>query len=74
MIIILRTSGVIILMLATVYLSGPNPDNPVISAKLPSFSVNLENIADYVKRYDGVARIKPDNESRILWFNDSIYQ
>lgn len=60
-------------VLAAVYLAGPNPSTPVYSTAMPVVptAANLEN---YVRTKEQALRLKPDNEARIVWLNDSLRQ
>lgn len=62
----------VIVVLGVVYWAGPKFPNPKISDRLPSISVPVENFDQYVKSRDAGKKIKPDNESRIIWANDSL--
>ncbi len=54
------------------YLMGPKPPMVQLNKDLPSVSASISNIEEYVKRNDEGLSLKPDNQSRIIWFNDSV--
>lgn len=55
-----------------VYFTGPEFPRPKLTDDLPALSVQTENFDQYVKSRDAGKKIKPDNESRIIWANDSL--
>ena len=60
------------LLLIVVYLFGPKPEKPNMSKDLPSISASIGNIEKYVENNDAGLQLKPDNQSRIIWANDSV--
>ncbi len=63
---------VLALLIIVVYLIGPKPESANLSKELPSMPASLSTIENYVKDNDAGLDIKPDNESRIIWANDSL--
>ena len=63
---------IIVLFALIVYFLGPKPDSAILSKDLPSLSSSIAGIQQYVGENDRGIEIKPDNESRIIWANDSI--
>ena len=61
--------GIILLLLVT-YFMGPQMPKAVLNAELPVIS---GNISDYVSHLESVERIKPGNEAKIIWANDSVH-
>lgn len=61
-----------IFLIIVVYLLGPRPEKAKLTKDLPSLSASIANVETYVEQNDAGLRIKPDNESRIIWANDSI--
>ncbi len=51
---------------------GPKPPQIDLNKDLPSISASIANIEDYVKKNDEGLTLKPDNESRIVWANDTV--
>lgn len=62
-------SGILILLLATYFL-GPKMPKPVLNAELPVIS---GNIGDYVTHLETVEKVRPGNEAKIIWANDSTH-
>lgn len=63
-----------VLLAIVVYLLGPKPPKPDLNKNLPSISASISNIDSYVKQNDAGHKLKPDNESRIIWYNDSVHE
>lgn len=64
----------VLVLLAAVYLVGPRPQTPVYNAVLPTVPAEAAELEDYVKTIESKHKLKPDNEARIAWFNDSLKQ
>lgn len=59
-------------LLVLVYFAGPSPATPSYSNEMPgvpSASFALEN---YISQKENQHHLKPDNEARIIWYNDSL--
>ncbi len=69
--ILLITSSLII-VLAIVYVSGPKFPEPHLKSELPSIHLQTSEVESFVKNKEAKLKIKPDNESRIIWANDSL--
>jgi pimeloyl-ACP methyl ester carboxylesterase len=64
----------IVVILVIVYLLGPAPSTPKYVVQwpvIPSAAVDLEN---YIVAKEAGHKLKPDNQARVIWFNDSIRQ
>jgi esterase/lipase len=59
-----------LLILIIVYLMGPRPATPVYDKKLPEVPPAAA-LDDYVKQRESLHKLRPDNEARIVWANDS---
>jgi esterase/lipase len=57
-----------------VYILGPKPPKPELNKNLSSISASISNIESYVKKNDAGLKLKADNESRIIWYNDSVHE
>ena len=62
----------IIVVLFITYLSGPKFPAPVLSNKLPSIHLQTSEVESFVRNKESKLKIKPDNESKIIWANDSL--
>jgi esterase/lipase len=67
----LRFLGIAIVVLVALYTVGPTPDIPKLSPKLPEIDVELINLDRYIANNESKFDIKPDNEARIVWANES---
>ena len=63
-------ASLFILLLATSFL-GPKMPDPVLSSKLPFVSCNIE---EFVNKLESSERVRPGNEAKIIWANDSVHQ
>jgi esterase/lipase len=71
---LLKITMGLLAVLLVVYLLGPRPNTPNYSNTLvsvPSGAVELEN---YIAAKEAQHKIKPNNEARIVWANDSLKQ
>ena len=57
-----------------VYLSGPRFPKPYLSDTLPVVTINTHNAEHYVDSIESLHKIRPDNQARIVWYNDSLKQ
>lgn len=69
---IAKIIGVIVLVLILIYWMGPKPAHPQYTKDLPVIPESTQELEEYVKAKESRHKIKPDNESRIVWFNDSL--
>ncbi len=63
-----------LILVVVVYLSGPKFPEPAFSPDMPDIKVPLDCIESYIQTKERELKIKPDNESRIIWANDSLKQ
>lgn len=63
---------VLITVLVVAYLAGPKFPKPHLSNQLPVIEVSTSELDTYIKEKENKLKIKPDNESRIIWANDSL--
>ena len=68
---LLKWLVIILLVLAVVYFLGPNPSTPVYSNTLPSVPTEAVALEQYIAANEAQHKIKPENEARIIWHNDS---
>jgi esterase/lipase len=62
---------ILVALLTIVYLLGPNPSTPHYSADLPTIPANSSALINYIQQKEAQHKLKPDNEARIVWANDS---
>jgi pimeloyl-ACP methyl ester carboxylesterase len=70
----MRTKWLIIvpLIFIILYLVGPSPGRPVYSTNMPVVPDSLAALERNVQQNESVHHLKPDNEARIVWANDSM--
>jgi esterase/lipase len=61
---------VTILIIIIVYLMGPRPTAPVYDNKLPMVPSG-DALESYIQQHEAAHKLRPDNEARIVWANDS---
>jgi esterase/lipase len=66
--------GIIVLLLIVVYFLGPQPSSPKYTKELPEIPAEPALLEKYIKDHEALHKLKPDNEARIIWFNDSAKQ
>ncbi len=57
---------------AVLFLLGPKPSKPVLSNQLPDVRVERDQLDTYLKEKERDLPVKPENESQIIWENDSL--
>ena len=71
---LLKWLAVILLVFTVVYFSGPRPSTPKYTNDLPAILAGGAALEEYVAKKEARFKLKPDNEARILWANDSAKQ
>jgi esterase/lipase len=67
----LKWFGIFLLVLIIIYFLGPQPPTPRYSNELPSIPSDAIQLEKYIANNEAKHKLKPDNEARILWYNDS---
>lgn len=70
----LKWFGLILLVLIIVYLLGPKPSKPSYGLSLPAIPAEPAALEGFIKKQESQHKLKPDNEARIIWLNDSVKQ
>jgi len=65
--------GLIVLVLIIVYFLGPRPKPPVYSHELPAVP-GVSELDQYIASTEATHKLKPNNQARIIWANDSLKQ
>ena len=68
----LRITLIITAILIAAYLAGPKFPKPQLSSRLPIVQIETAGFESYLKHQEAGLKIKPDNESKIIWANDSL--
>lgn len=61
----------VIVLLVVLYLLGPAPSTPAYSNVMPVVPTGSAALEQYVREGEARHKLKPDNEARIVWANDS---
>lgn len=69
----LKWLGIIVLILIIVYFLGPQPTTPVYDSRLPVVPPTAQ-LDEYIRTHESNFKLKPDNEARIVWADDSLKQ
>jgi len=67
-----RFTLILLLILVAGYLLGPKPPKPELDKNLPSLPASIKNMESYIEEKEAEFSIRLDNESRIVWANDSL--
>lgn len=65
---------ILLLVFTVIYFLGPNPSTPVYSNTLPVVPTEATALEQYIAANEAQHKIKPQNEARIVWANDSTKQ
>jgi pimeloyl-ACP methyl ester carboxylesterase len=68
-----RILGILLLVLGVVYAIGPRPKFEKTQPSIATFAVPLGQLDSYVAAKEQLAKLKPDNQARIVWA-DSVRQ
>jgi len=69
---LLRIALIVAILLAIAYLLGPKPDLPVFRNTVPVVKDTGRVLQEWVSHKEARFRLKPDNQARIVWANDSL--
>jgi esterase/lipase len=64
----------ILFSLLLIYVLGPHPSKPKYNLSLPILPRNPIALQNHIARQEAAHKIKPNNEARIVWANDSVKQ
>jgi len=68
---ILKILLYLILALVLIYLAGPKPRKPKMNNDLPTLPADLNLMEKQLQEREKSVKLKPDNEARFIWANDS---
>jgi esterase/lipase len=68
----LKVIFIILSCFVVFYLVGPAPSTPNYSSELPTVPQDLAQLYTYIKNNEARHKLKPNNEARIIWANDSM--
>jgi len=62
----------VLAVLVIVYAFGPAPEKPVFSSSLPTPPNDAVSLEKYIADIEAQHKLRPNNEARIVWANDSL--
>lgn len=65
---------IILALLIVLYALGPSPATPVYTTSLPVVPADASALETYIQQNEASHKVKPENEARIIWANDSTKQ
>ncbi|MBN1822421.1 MAG: alpha/beta hydrolase [Prolixibacteraceae bacterium] len=65
---------IVLVLLIAGYLLGPKPPKPELNNDLPVIQGSLSTLESNIQKKESLEQIKPDNEARIIWANDSLQE
>ena len=68
---ILKIIAALVALLVIVYFLGPKPAAPIYNNNLIQVPAEPAALEDYISSKEAAHKVKPDNEARIVWANDS---
>ena len=68
----LKWLAIIAAILGVIYLLGPNPSTPTYTNELPTVPADAIALENYIKANEAKHKLRPNNEARIIWANDSL--
>src|SRR5258705_564414 len=71
---LLKWFGIILLLIISIYFLGPQPSLPAYEMTLPAVPSEPKQLENYISDHEALHKLKPDNQARISWFNDSSKQ
>ncbi|HEX5024350.1 MAG TPA: alpha/beta hydrolase [Agriterribacter sp.] len=69
-----RILCIVIGLLAIVYALGPRPATPTYSTAMPVVPHDAIKLENYIRRNEEKHMLKPNNQARVVWYNDSLKQ
>lgn len=67
----LKWFGIFLLILIIIYFLGPQPTTPKYKNEIPIVPSEAIQLEKYIADNEARHKLKPDNEARIIWYNDS---
>lgn len=68
----LKRFAIVVFIIFIIYTLGPNPSTPKYKTELPTVPSNLIELENFVNQQEKSLPVKPNNEARIVWADDSI--
>jgi esterase/lipase len=67
----IRVIGILLVVFIIIYFIGPRPHPPRLVKDLPMIPASAAGLEHFIADLEAQHKIKPGNEARIIWFNDS---
>lgn len=67
----LKWFAAVVAVLLVIYLMGPRPATPVYSTAMPAVPSGADSLETFIRNGEALHHLKPDNEARIIWADDS---
>jgi esterase/lipase len=64
----------ILIILIILFFAGPRPATPKYNEDMPTVPAQAAALDSFIKARESQHNLKPDNEARIIWANDSLKQ
>ncbi|MCC6288785.1 MAG: alpha/beta hydrolase [Chitinophagaceae bacterium] len=64
----------IVVIIALLIIFGPKPATPVYGMQIPAVPADAALLETFIKSNESKHKLKPNNEARIVWYNDSLKQ
>jgi esterase/lipase len=64
----------VVVLIMIIYLLGPQPSHPDYKTDLPVVPTIAAGLENFIQQQESKHKLKPDNEARIVWANDSVKQ
>ena len=71
---LLQWTFLLLLLITIIYFSGPKPETPVYTNTLPVVPTDATALEQYITAGEAQHKLRPDNQARIVWMNDSTKQ
>lgn len=71
---LLKWMLILVAALTAIYFLGPNPSTPTYTNTLHVVPADAAALETYIAQQEAQHKVKPENEARIVWQNDSIKQ
>ena len=71
---LLKLFASVLFLVVIFYLIGPQPKVPDYNNQLPTIPTTVVALEKYIAASESTHKVKPNNEARIIWANDSLKQ
>lgn len=68
---LLKWLFIVLATLFVIYLVGPSPETPTYTTDLPALPSDPSALDSYISRQEAQHKLRPNNQARIVWANDS---